>query len=104
MASFKRDTLEGNIRRKIQSRNWRERKRVFEKRERRGLEKECKTMKSFKGDIPFQLLINLASHKFRLCRAENKYRIPFDISGNNQDLLCSVKSGDEYRQERYFER
>lgn len=50
-------------------------------------EKECKTMKSFKGDIPFQRLINLATHKFRLCRAENKYRIPFDISGNNQGLV-----------------
>lgn len=44
-------------------------------------------MKSFKGDIPFQRLINLATHKFRLCRAENKYRIPFDISGNNRDLV-----------------
>lgn len=44
-------------------------------------------MKSFKGDIPFQRLINLATHKFRLCQAENKYRIPFDISGNSQDLV-----------------
>lgn len=56
-------------------------------------------MKSFKGDIPFQRLINLATHKFRLCRAENKYRIPFDISGNNQDLVFDKGWRIEYKRD-----